>query len=330
MQDIGIKIAIFLAVAIAALTSIPLLAQEASAQQSTAAGVKSDASASASSVAGAAAAPHAVGYGDEAASHAWEMSSITGELDGQLDSKTAKPGDRVVLKTIEKVQTSDGTIIPKGSRMIGHVTQVQPYDKEHGAALLGIAFDHVEMKNGQNLAMYMLIRGVSPSASAMAMNSMNGGGMMDPSMQGGAPMGGGMMGGGAPMGGERGGGDPLGGGGPVGGIGGTLNRAGGVTGDVAGGAMARTGKTASSMGNGAASGLGTTENATVETAGHGDPNLDAGAHAAAAARLVPRATRFPGVLLSGNSTASGLLSAARGNIDLVGGTQMQLGIVAKN
>ncbi len=199
MQDIGIKIAIFLAVAIATLTSIPLLAQDAgaSAQPSaaaTAAGAQTDESASASSATGP---RQAAGYGDQASSHAWEMSSITGELDGKLDSKTAKPGDRVVLKTIEKVQTSDGTMIPKGSRLIGHVTQVQAYSKEQGAALLGIAFDRVEMKNGQNVAMYMLIRGVSPSPSPSTMNSVGSGGMMDPSMQDGAPIGGG----GAPLGG---------------------------------------------------------------------------------------------------------------------------------
>jgi hypothetical protein len=264
------------------------------------------------------------------------MSSIAGELDGKLDSKSAKPGDRVVLKTIEKVQTSDGTIIPKGARMIGHVTQVQAYSKEHGAALLGIAFDRVEMKNGQNVAMYMLIRGVSPSPSPTATNSMGSGGMMDASMQdgapiggggtmaGGAPLGGGTMGGGAPMGGGRGGG------GIVGGAGGTLNRAGGMPGDVTGGAMDGTGEAASSIGDRAGTGLGSTQNATVPTAGHGDLDLDTDAHAAAAARAVPRPTRIPGVMLSGNSSASGLLSGPRGNIELESGTEMQLGIVAKD
>ena len=266
------------------------------------------------------------------------MSSIAGELDGKLDSKTAKPGDRVVLKTIEKVQTSDGTIIPKGSRMIGHVTQVQAYSKEHGAALLGIAFDDVEMKNGQNIAMYMLIRGVSPIPSPTAMNSMGSGGMMDATMQGGTPMGGGgMVGDGAPMAVVADGGvAPMGGGrggvgGPIGGVNGTLNRAGGMAGDAAGGAIDRTGETASSIGDPGGTGLGSTENATVPTAGHGDLDLDTtDAHAAAAARAVPRPTRIPGLMLSGNSSASGLLSGPRGNIDLESGTEMQLGIVAKD
>ena len=53
---------------------------------------------------------------------------MTGELEGKLDSRTAKVGDRVVLKTTEKVLTADGTVIPRGTRLVGHITQVQPRD----------------------------------------------------------------------------------------------------------------------------------------------------------------------------------------------------------
>ncbi len=106
------------------------------------------------------------------ASHAWEMSSISGELQGKLDSKTAKTGDSVVLKTTEKVQTSDGTIIPKGSRLVGHVTAVQAQDKDHAIAQMGIAFDHAELKNGENIRIFTLIQTVRPGASFSSMNSM--------------------------------------------------------------------------------------------------------------------------------------------------------------
>ncbi len=103
-----------------------------------------------------------------------------------------------------------------------------------------------------------------------------------------------------------------------------------MTGDMAGGAMGRAGEAAPPIGDGAAAGAGSIENASVNTAGHGDTDLEAGAHGAAAARAVPRPTRIPGVMVSGNSSASGLLSGPRGNIELESGTQMQLGIVAKD
>lgn len=363
------RTAIVVAIAVAALTSIPLLAQEAgvNAQSSTSASANAGgthisdsnhAGTSANAGSGAAAAeesssndgkvtytPKGGAYGDQAASHAWEMSSISGELENKLDSKTAKAGDRVVLKTIEKVQTSDGTLIPRGSRLIGHVTEVQAWSKEHGAAQMGIAFDRVEMKGGQNVAIFTLIKGLTPSASAMAMGS----GSMDNDGAFGAPMGGSPAMGGAGMGGGRGNGGLMGG--AMGGAGGTLNGAGGMAGGVGGGVaggtrgtvddtgsmagsatggvMDRTDASASTIGNRAGAGLGSTDNAAVNTAGHGDMRLPTGAHAAAAERAIPHPTRIPGVMLAGNATASGLLLASRKNIELESGTQMQLGIVAQ-
>jgi hypothetical protein len=125
--------------------------------------------------------------------------------------------------------------------------------------------------------------------------------------------------------------------GAMGGAGGTVHGAGSVAGDAAGAGVGavgdvadRTGGTASSIDDQAAANLGATENAGVERAGHGDQNLATGAHAAAAARAVPHPTEIPGVMLAGNSSASGLfIFAGRGDVQLEGGTQMQLGIVAK-
>jgi len=101
-------------------------------------------------------------------------------------------------------------------------------------------------------------------------------------------------------------------------------------GDV-GGVADRTGAAASSIGDRTGADLGATENATVATAGHGDAGLANDAHGAAAARAVPRPTGIPGVMLSGSSSASGLfVSSAKRDIQLEGGMQMQLGIVAKD
>src|ERR1700722_5524880 len=50
-----------------------------------------------------------------------EMSPVSGELLSKLDSKTAKAGDSVVVQTKTSVKTADGTEIPKGSKLVGHV-----------------------------------------------------------------------------------------------------------------------------------------------------------------------------------------------------------------
>jgi hypothetical protein len=338
MKDIGMKTVVIAAVAFATLMSIPLLAQPVDAtgdQDAAATAGGTHVSDSAHAGAAANASPGSVeangaansqvnagasgepGFGDEAASHEWEMSSVSGELEGKLDSKTAKVGDRVVLKTTEKMQTSDGTVIPKGSRLVGHVALVQAYDNEHANAQMGIVFDRAELKNGQSVAIYTLLRGVSPSASAMAMRSAN----SEDSF--GAPMGGmgSMSGGGQAIGGGRSG---SGGGGILGGTGRTVSNAG----DLAGGTLDRTAATTSSVSENAGAGLDQATDTAVETAGHGDLNLSSGVHAQAAARAVPHATGIPGVMLAGSSSASGMFSASRKDVAFESGTEMQLGIVA--
>jgi hypothetical protein len=172
---------------------------------------------------------------------------------------------------------------------------------------MGIAFDRAELKEGQSVAIYTLLRGVSPSASAMAMSSRkistdNGDSL-------GASMGnGGMAGGAQTMGGGHVGGGGMWGGGAA------------VSGQ-AGGVVDRTPYSTSQ----ADAGL---EDTAVQTDGHGDLNLSSGAHAQAAARAIPHLTGIPGVMLAGSSSASGMFSASRKNVEFEGGTQMQLGIVA--
>jgi hypothetical protein len=335
MNDFGIKVSIASAIVIAALTSIPLLAQQAGANADAQGGTSANAAGAQlgdSTNAGANAnpggveangsanasgkttyAPTAAGFGDQAASHTYEMTSVTGELEGKLNTKTAKVGDQVVLKTMEKVQTSDGTVIPKGTRLVGHVTEVQAYSKERGASQLGIAFDRAELKNGQDIAVHTLIRGVSPGASATAMDSMD-----DDAMMGMPAGGGGRMGSGPAMGGSRGSGI-------LGGAGGAMGGAADRTGVMAGGAVDTTANAATSMDDRVNSNLGATANGA---AGHGGLGVDTGAHGVQAARAIPRPTGISGVMLAGNSTSSGVLSASKRNIQFESGTQMQLGIVA--
>jgi hypothetical protein len=305
MNDMGAKIATLLA--IATVTSIPLLAQRPdynpNAQQNTpAAGAQGE-----------------VGFGDQSASHAWEMSSINAELEGKLDSKTAKVGDHVALKTIDKVQTSDGTIIPKGSHLVGQITAVQAYDRDQGGAMIAIAFDHVEIKGGGSAAVFTLIRGAMPGANPDAMNTMGPMGSND--TMGATTAGNGRMGSQQGMGGMGGGRN----GGVLGGTGGAVGNAGGGAGGVADGTVDRTTGTAGGLGDP----IGANPNGTVETAGHGEVDPNPSAHQAAAERARPRPTGFPGVMLSGNSTASGVFSCSRQNVHFDGGTQIQLGIVAE-
>ena len=50
---------------------------------------------------------------------------IGGTLAASLDSRKKKAGEEVVVKTIGDMRMSDGTVIPRGTKVIGHITEAK-------------------------------------------------------------------------------------------------------------------------------------------------------------------------------------------------------------
>jgi hypothetical protein len=225
-------------------------------------------------------------------SPAVEMKPVKAELVGKLDSKTAKPGDSVVVKTKESVETASGTEIPKGSKLIGHVALVKAHSKEQQNSELAVQFDHAQLKGGQDLPIHSMIQSVSPPESEMASNS--------PDAMSGAPMGG------APSGGASSGGGAMAGG----------SRSGGGSATSAPSTSAPATATANTSGQ--SQGNGNTVVPGQVVAGSG-PNAI-------------RTTSIPNVYLAANANGqvSGTLFSAKSNVRLDGGTQIVLDIAASN
>ena len=125
-----------------------------------------------------------------------QMRQVDGELLSKLDTKSAKNGDSVVVKTEESVKTADGTVIPKGSKLVGHVTGVQPHNKTAVNSSLAIQFDHAQLKSGKSVAIESVVKSIAPPEGAGSMNdpaALPGSSCMA-SMGGGSPTGGSAMG----------------------------------------------------------------------------------------------------------------------------------------
>jgi hypothetical protein len=71
---------------------------------------------------------------------------VDGELQGTVDAKSSRVGDQVVLKTTKAIKQNGQTVIPKGSRLIGRITDVQQRSKTNGGSRLGMVFDRIEGK----------------------------------------------------------------------------------------------------------------------------------------------------------------------------------------
>ena len=115
-----------------------------------------------------AAQPQAQAQSPEPTISAKDLSPLTGELESKLDSKTAKPGDSVVLKTTSKTVMANGTVIPKGSKIMGHVTGVQQHNDQSPNGQVTLQFDQAQLKGGQSLPILSTLQSVSPSESSPA------------------------------------------------------------------------------------------------------------------------------------------------------------------
>jgi hypothetical protein len=94
-----------------------------------------------------------------------EMRPVNGELVSKLDSKTAKAGDNVVIQIKSSAKTADGIEIPKGSKLIGHVMVAQPSAAGTNSQVV-LQFDHIELKDGQSVAVSSQIQSITPAEGA--------------------------------------------------------------------------------------------------------------------------------------------------------------------
>jgi len=72
-------------------------------------------------------------------------------LSSPIDSKKCKPGDPVNAHTTEAAKSEGKAVIPKGSKLVGHVTQASARAKGESESSLGIVFDKAILKNGQEI-----------------------------------------------------------------------------------------------------------------------------------------------------------------------------------
>lgn len=129
-------------------------------------------------------------------------SVIPVQLSKTVDAKKAKTGDEVVAIVTQDMKTTSGDVlVPKDTKVIGHVTEAQPRNKEQKQSELGIAFDRAVVK-GDQMQLPMSIQAViaPPSAS----NNPNAGGSEAPSAPSAPPPSGSSSN--SPMGGSRQGG----------------------------------------------------------------------------------------------------------------------------
>ena len=93
------------------------------------------------------------------------------ELTKSLDSKKLKEGDAVTGKIAADLRLKDGTQIPRGSKVTGHVTEAKARSKGDAQSALGIVFDKISLPSGKDIAIKGEIQAVAPNPNAGAQQS---------------------------------------------------------------------------------------------------------------------------------------------------------------
>ncbi|MGH9510734.1 MAG: hypothetical protein ACRD2U_01215 [Terriglobales bacterium] len=88
--------------------------------------------------------------------------TVPARLEKWVDARKSKVGDEVIAKTTERVKSGGRVVIPKGSKIDGHVTQAKARTKEEPTSALGIAFDRAVLKDGSEIPLELTIQAIAP------------------------------------------------------------------------------------------------------------------------------------------------------------------------
>lgn len=217
--------------------------------------------------------------------------TMNAALNGSLDARKNKPGDTFIARTTDSAKSDGKVIIPKGSKLVGHVTEAKARAKGESQSSLGIVFDKAILRNGQEIPLNVAIQAVALAETA-ASSSL---GDADLSGAGGAVASGRASGGGA---------------------------LGGVT-SAAGGAVVGVTNTAAGLGGAA----GSTVNSTLGAAGSASGavgGLNAAGNLASNSRGVIGLNGLNLSSAASSSTQGSLITSAGKNVHLDSGTRMLL------
>lgn len=250
-------------------------------------------------------------------------STMQAELTRPVDAKKAKVGDQVMAKTTQDVKSEGKVVIPKGSKLIGHVTQAKAKAQGESESSLGVVFDKAVPKGGgPEVPVHAVIQALAAgqaqtAASVNEVDTMaSGSGMAMGRAEAGRPA---RAGAGAS-------------GGLVSGVGSTVGGTTGVASNAVGNAGGSVGSAVDSTVNAGVGTAGTAVGSTVDT-GVGAAGSAAGVNTAG--RLTSASSGVIGLQglnlnsAASSSTQGSLITSVDRNVRLESGTQLLLRVASE-
>lgn len=94
--------------------------------------------------------------------------TLNAVLSDTVDARKSKPGDPVKAKTSEDLKASGNVVIPRGTRLVGHVTEARAAGKSDAQARLGFVFDRAELEGGRQIPLHTAFYALAAPEGAWA------------------------------------------------------------------------------------------------------------------------------------------------------------------
>ena len=83
-------------------------------------------------------------------------------LEKIVHPKKVKVGDEVVARMTDSTKLKDGTELPKGTKIVGKVTEVKMKADKEGPSKLGLLFAKAQLKDGKEIPVTMALVSIAP------------------------------------------------------------------------------------------------------------------------------------------------------------------------
>jgi hypothetical protein len=121
------------------------------------------------------------------AEHQVPAVAVSAELTKRIDTKNAKQGDEVQARVTDAAKLPDGMELPRGTKLIGKVTDVKAKSKEDKSAHLAFNIDHAVLKDGKELPVVVIVMSVTGPSQGSSQATIPSGGGAGAGASGGAP-----------------------------------------------------------------------------------------------------------------------------------------------
>lgn len=83
------------------------------------------------------------------------------ELSKSLDAKKSKANDKIEAKTAVDLLVRGKIVVPRNTKIIGHVTEAKAHSKSSPGSVIGVTFDRMLLKGGREVSLQLTVQAIA-------------------------------------------------------------------------------------------------------------------------------------------------------------------------